>query len=78
MARQKEIVLQHFEDMLEHYGLQSGVRNARKHLGWYIEEASGTGDEARHWRGQLCREDDPREVRNRISRFYDQQMRGGV
>lgn len=78
LAWQKEIVLQHFEDMLEHYGLQSGVRNARKHLGWYIEEASGTGDEARHWRDQLCREDDPREVRNRISRFYDQQMQGGV
>lgn len=25
----------HFEAMLEHYGLETGVRMARKHLGWY-------------------------------------------
>ncbi len=78
LSLQKEIALQHFEDMLEHYGLQSGVRNARKHLGWYIEEAYDSGDEVRHWRGRLCREDNPREVRSQISQFYDHQMRGSV
>ena len=30
--------------MLEHYGPHQGVRIARKHLGWYIDEAVSRGD----------------------------------
>ena len=30
-------VLQHFEAMLSHYGIDTGVRMARKHLGWYAK-----------------------------------------
>lgn len=30
-------VVSHYEDMLSFYGIQSGVRQARKHLGWYLE-----------------------------------------
>lgn len=73
-ACQKDIALQHFEDMLEHYGSQSGIRNARKHLGWYVEEMLGQGDEARHWRQRLFHEGDARQVRSRIAEFYDQHM----
>ena len=31
----KSIIIQHFELSLQHYGINSGVRNFRKHLGWY-------------------------------------------
>ena len=31
----KSIIIQHFELSLQHYGVNSGVRNFRKHLGWY-------------------------------------------
>lgn len=31
------LVIEHYRAMLEHYGIEVGVRHARKHLGWYIE-----------------------------------------
>jgi nifR3 family TIM-barrel protein len=34
-------VLFHYEMLLEHYGPFLGVRNARKHLAWYMDRASG-------------------------------------
>jgi tRNA-dihydrouridine synthase B len=32
-----EYVIAHYEDMLAHYGTHSGLRQARKHLGWYLD-----------------------------------------
>lgn len=32
-----DYVLAHYHAMLEHYGEKTGVRHARKHLGWYME-----------------------------------------
>jgi tRNA-dihydrouridine synthase B len=32
-----DYVMGHYEAMLDHYGLETGVRHARKHLGWYLE-----------------------------------------
>jgi tRNA-dihydrouridine synthase len=33
----------HYEDMLALYGTESGLRQARKHLGWYLDRhAPGT------------------------------------
>jgi tRNA-dihydrouridine synthase B len=37
-----ELVLEHYEMMLAHYGIGQGVRIARKHLGWYLERFGGT------------------------------------
>jgi tRNA-dihydrouridine synthase B len=31
------LVLEHYDTMLAHYGVAQGVRIARKHLGWYLE-----------------------------------------
>jgi nifR3 family TIM-barrel protein len=30
-------VLSHYADILRHYGTESGIRQARKHLGWYLD-----------------------------------------
>lgn len=30
-------VIAHYRDMLEFYGVESGLRQARKHLGWYLD-----------------------------------------
>ncbi|MCG6859190.1 MAG: tRNA dihydrouridine synthase DusB [Salaquimonas sp.] len=30
-------ILAHYEDMLSHYGVAAGLRQARKHLGWYLD-----------------------------------------
>lgn len=35
LATQLDIVLEHYNNMLEHYGTETGMRIARKHLGWY-------------------------------------------
>jgi nifR3 family TIM-barrel protein len=72
LVEQRNMALSHYEDMLEHYGIHHGVRHARKHLGWYVGEACGDGANLREWRGRLCREEDPREVRKTLSAFYDQ------
>ncbi|MGB3387024.1 MAG: tRNA dihydrouridine synthase DusB [Pseudaminobacter sp.] len=35
-----DYVIAHYEDMLSLYGIESGLRQARKHLGWYLERHS--------------------------------------
>ena len=37
LADQYRIVREHYIDMLEHYGRESGLRMARKHIGWYTK-----------------------------------------
>ena len=32
-----DYVIAHYEDMLSLYGVQSGLRHSRKHLGWYLD-----------------------------------------
>ncbi|RAZ88686.1 tRNA dihydrouridine synthase DusB [Mesorhizobium hawassense] len=32
-----DYVVSHYEDMLSLYGIESGLRQARKHLGWYLD-----------------------------------------
>lgn len=36
-----DYVVAHYEDMLHHYGVESGSRQARKHLGWYLDRHAG-------------------------------------
>jgi nifR3 family TIM-barrel protein len=36
-ARMADYVITHYEDMLSLYGVESGLRQARKHLGWYLD-----------------------------------------
>ncbi|PWJ85739.1 tRNA-U20-dihydrouridine synthase [Pseudaminobacter salicylatoxidans] len=43
-----DYVTAHYEDMLSLYGVESGLRQARKHLGWYLDRhAAGTSPELR-------------------------------
>jgi tRNA-dihydrouridine synthase B len=35
-----QLILQHLESLYEFYGEYSGVRVARKHLGWYCQQQS--------------------------------------
>lgn len=32
-----DIAIEHYEMMLEFYGVEAGLRHARKHLGWYLD-----------------------------------------
>jgi tRNA-dihydrouridine synthase B len=43
-----DYVVAHYEDMLALYGIESGLRQARKHLGWYLDRhAAGVADDSR-------------------------------
>ncbi len=70
--KQKAIVLEHYEAMLEHYDRDFGVRIARKHLGWYVERSAHTIEDAKYWRARLCREENPNQIRQALCEFYDQ------
>lgn len=48
-----DLIAGHYEDMLSFYGLDLGVKVARKHLGWYLEAAGRVA----HRSGLLTAED---------------------
>jgi tRNA-dihydrouridine synthase B len=43
LTQQLSIIIQHFEDMVKHYGYQTGISLFKKHIGWY---SSGLKDSA--------------------------------
>jgi tRNA-dihydrouridine synthase B len=44
LEEQKDLVLDHFEDMLLHYGEHTGLLMARKHMGWYSKGLKGSAE----------------------------------
>lgn len=69
IAEQGIIALAHVTDMLAHYGEFLGLRNARKHMGWYIETSGYAGD-AKAWRRRLCTEEDAQRALDGLREFY--------
>ncbi len=71
-AEQGRIVAAHYRDMLSHYGHELGMRMARKHLVWYLEEASRAfPDDAMAVKNEVVRMREPLAVLARLSRFYE-------
>ena len=67
IAVQLETVLTHFEDMLLHYGAETGVRMARKHVAWYSKGLPASAE----FRAGINQMGDAAAVREQILRFYD-------
>jgi len=44
IAEQKQVVLNHFNEMIEHYGEQVAIPLARKHIGWYSSGLKGSAE----------------------------------
>ncbi len=57
-----EIVAEHYDGMLSHYGTHSGVRAARKHLAWYLKAFPGGLKGAAQLRERLMRLEEPAAV----------------
>lgn len=70
IEEQKRIVLEHYEEMISHYGVEAGYRIARKHIGWY---SSGLFNSAA-FRQEVNKMNDPQQVLEFIARFYDNEM----
>src|SRR5579871_3556047 len=66
LTEQYAAVRTHFEAMLEHYGQETGVRMARKHLGWYSKGLPASAE----FRAAVNREIDPARVRALLADFF--------
>jgi tRNA-dihydrouridine synthase B len=63
----KEIMLDHYDEMLAHYGEIKGVITARKHLGWYVEDFEGSDI----FRAQINQMKNPEHVRDAIKVYFN-------
>ncbi|MEZ5682412.1 MAG: tRNA dihydrouridine synthase DusB [Erythrobacter sp.] len=68
---QYEVVCEHYQAMLEHYGEAVGVKIARKHLGWYTKGMHGSAD----FRNKVNFIDNASIVLDELERFYDPFLR---
>ncbi len=60
------IVLNHYDDIINYYGSDVGIKMARKHLGWY---SSGL-PKSSEFRATINQTIDAAEVKEKIQRFY--------
>jgi tRNA-dihydrouridine synthase B len=67
LDRQMATVLDHLDDMLDHYGSETGVRMARKHVAWYSKGLPGSAE----FRAEVNQQADAARVRALIRRFYE-------
>jgi tRNA-dihydrouridine synthase B len=58
---------EHFEEMLEHYGQETGIRMARKHIAWYSKGLAGSAE----FRSTINQIGEPSAVRQAMLRFFD-------
>ena len=66
LDQQLAILMEHFEEMLSHYGSDTGVRMARKHIAWYSKGLHGSAE----FRSQVNQLADADKVREAIRSFY--------
>jgi tRNA-dihydrouridine synthase B len=67
LDQQFDVILEHYEAMLIHYGSITGVKMARKHLGWYTKGLPGSAE----FRNRVNFVDDPAEVVRSLKTFYE-------
>jgi len=63
---QYRIIVEHYRAMLDHYGVETGVNLARKHIGWYTKGLTGSAD----FRNRVNQEADPMVVLDMLANFY--------
>ncbi len=67
IAEQKKIILNHFNEMIDHYGEQTAIPLARKHIGWYSAGIKSSSE----FRAKINTTQGADNVRAEIERFYD-------
>jgi len=66
LEEQLQLVLEHYDDILTHYGVEGGVRIARKHLGWYTKGLHSSAE----FRNEVNRIEEPEKVKSALKEFY--------
>jgi nifR3 family TIM-barrel protein len=72
LSEQARIAREHVEGMLSHYGTGLGLRNARKHVSWYLETSGRTAQTVKAWRRRLCTDENARRVLCGLDEFYEE------
>jgi tRNA-dihydrouridine synthase B len=67
LKQQKETVLSHFHALMAFYGHETGVKIARKHIGWYTKGFRNSTDFRSSINQILC----PQKMEQNIITFYD-------
>ncbi|HJR19994.1 MAG TPA: tRNA dihydrouridine synthase DusB [Dongiaceae bacterium] len=67
---QLHTVMEHYQAMLSHYGVEAGLRIARKHLGWYSKGLPGSAE----FRTKVNQIDEPNAVMALVRDFYHPQI----
>lgn len=70
LVEQKDLALEHVEDMLCHYGEYTGLLIARKHLGWYSKGLP----ESAEFRVAINQSDTAEQVRTLTKTFYNKNL----
>ena len=65
----KEVLLEHLEEHYQFYGAHTGVRTARKHIGWYLSRFQSCGDLLRH----LNTIESCQQQSQTLAKWFDQQ-----
>ncbi len=66
-TEKRDLILKHYDSILEYYGEHKGVPFARKHLSWYINGFDG----AASFRNTLNTIKNPIEVRAKLISFFE-------
>jgi tRNA-dihydrouridine synthase B len=66
LEEQHAVVRGHYDSMLSHYGIASGLRIARKHVGWYSKGLPASAE----FRAAFNRIDEPEAAKAAIDAFY--------
>ena len=66
LDEQYRVIVEHYDAMLSHYGMVTGVNMARKHVGWYTKGLPGSAE----FRNAVNQEPDANRVRAMLADFY--------
>ncbi len=69
VATRRDILLEHYEMLLEHYGTRTAVPLARKHIAWYSKGLRGSNE----FKVAVNRESDPAQVKELVHSFFTAQ-----
>ncbi|WP_141703438.1 tRNA dihydrouridine synthase DusB [Methylobrevis pamukkalensis] len=67
-----EIAIRHYEALLTLYGRDLGVRIARKHLGWYLDQVTGPEQGADLLKREIFASLDPAKVLGAVGLYFDE------
>jgi len=69
----RDLLLEHLDDHYRFYGEHTGVRSARKHIGWYVDGLPG----AEPFRDRMNQIDNTHDQWRAVSDWFDELARGG-